>query len=96
MDKNLLKETKEGLVLTVKVVANASNNKIEEAPEYIKLRITAPAVDNKANNEIIKFLSKKFKLSKNDVQILRGDKSSHKLILLKNITLNEFLLIFNS
>ena len=41
-------------------------------------RITAPPVDGKANQQLIQFLSKSFKVSKSQVKLLSGDSSRHK------------------
>lgn len=40
--------------------------------EYLKLRIKAPPVDGQANKEVIAFLAQFFKLSKSQVELLKG------------------------
>ena len=85
MDKKITSH-KDGIIIKIKVVANASANKIEEEEEYFKVRIKAPAVDNKANNELTKFLCEHFNVPKSAVVILRGEKSTHKHVLIRGIT----------
>lgn len=52
--------------------------------EELKLAITAPPVDGKANAHICKLLAKRFKVAKGDVVIERGELGRHKLIRIKN------------
>ena len=90
MDKKILQNEK-GTVFKIKVIANAKTNLLEEDTEFYKLRIKAPAVDNKANTELVKFLAQYFKISKSQVQILHGSKSSHKTILLEGVFIDSIL-----
>ncbi len=46
----------------------------------LKIKITAPAVDNKANEELIKFLSKEMKKKKSQVKIVSGFTSREKIL----------------
>ena len=75
-----------GFLLKIKVVANSKQNSFEFTPESIqpfKLKISKPAVDGKANEEIIKYVAKILNLSKNKVSLTKGEKSSIKTLLLK-------------
>ncbi len=44
----------------------------------LKITITAPPIDGKANAHLIKFLSKSFKVPKRDVLLEKGELSRHK------------------
>jgi uncharacterized protein len=46
----------------------------------LKIRITAPPVDGKANEHIIKWLSKLFKVPKGDIEILQGELGRQKTL----------------
>ena len=48
--------------------------------ECLKIRITATPVDGKANKHLIKFLSKQFKTTQSNIDILRGQNSRNKRI----------------
>lgn len=48
--------------------------------DELKIAITAPPVDGKANAHLIKFLSKKFKVAKGAIKVEKGLLSRHKLI----------------
>ena len=82
--------------ITLKIKAQPSASKSEFAGLYgddaIKLRLAAPAVEGAANKELIKFLSKKFKVSKSEVEFKSGQNSKIKLIKLpKSDKLMEFI-----
>ena len=46
----------------------------------LKIAITAPPIDGKANSHLVKYLSKAFKVPKADVIILKGLQGRHKQI----------------
>ena len=71
-----------GIRFQIKVCANSKKNSIEFSENYIKLKISKPAVDGKANKEIINFLSDILNLPKNNIKILSGEKSSFKMLLI--------------
>lgn len=48
--------------------------------EEIKLAITAPPVDGKANAYLIKYLAKQFKVTKNQITIEKGIRGRHKQV----------------
>lgn len=84
--KQISTPCKEGFLLRVKIVANSKQNSYEfaDAAEYqLKLKISKPAVDGKANEEIIKYVSEILNLPKNKVSIAKGEKSSYKALLLR-------------
>ncbi|SES66899.1 DUF167 family protein [Thorsellia anophelis] len=55
--------------------------------EEYKLAITAPPVDGKANDHIIKLLSKTFKVAKKNIMIEQGELGRHKRISIQFPTL---------
>ena len=53
------------LLIKLHIQPNAKENKVIGLhDESLKLKIKAPPIDNKANKEIILYLSKEFKVSK--------------------------------
>ena len=78
---NLIKNSQDKIKLQIKVSANSKKNSIEFFDDFIKLKISKPAIDGKANKEIVKYLSEILNLPKNNIQILNGEKSSLKLLL---------------
>ena len=81
----MLKETKDGQVLTLIISPNASKNEIIKTPEGIKVKITAQPIDGKANKALVEFLAKQFKVPKSYFEIIRGETSKDKSILINNI-----------
>lgn len=76
-------EIKEGKVsLRIKAQPAASRNEFCEVygDEAIKIRIKAPAVEGAANKELVKFLSKSFKVSKSDIVFKTGQNSKIKIV----------------
>lgn len=54
--------------------------------EALKVRIAAPPVDGAANDELVRFLSKTFAVSRRDVRILAGESSRLKLVEILGVT----------
>jgi len=64
----------EDLVLRVRVQPKASRDEICGLQgEALKVRITAPPVDGKANTHLIKFLAKQFGVARSAVTLLSGE-----------------------
>jgi len=82
--------------ITLKIKAQPNASKSEFAGLYgedaIKVRVAAPAVEGAANKELIKFISKEFKVPKSSVEFVSGQSSKIKLIkLAKTQKLEEFI-----
>lgn len=73
-------------ILQIKVIPSSSANKIagkfidEKNREYYKINIKAPPEDGKANQELIKFLAKEFKIKKSQITIVSGETARMKLV----------------
>ena len=98
---NYLIKSKDGCVLSVKLVPNSSFSKIVDYTEdYIRIKISAPAIENKANNELINFCSKTFCVNKSKIEIISGDKSKLKKILFSDVSVDDIsqklLFVLNS
>lgn len=77
----MLKETKDGLVASIRISPNAKKNEIIKEGEVVKIKITAQPIDGKANKALVEFLSKNFKIPKTSIKILKGETSKDKTIL---------------
>ena len=82
MKKDDLPPKGEGKIsLTVHIQPNASKNEVlGMVNEMVKIKITAPPIDNKANKECLKFLSKILHIPKSKLHILKGQKTRSKII----------------
>lgn len=79
----MIKEVAEGLRIKVKIVPNSSKNDIILENEFIKVKVTAQPIENKANKALIEFLSKSFKIPKTCIEIVKGDTSKEKTLLIR-------------
>lgn len=67
--------------LTIKVTPNASKTEIKEINDsFIKISLKAKPIENAANIELIRFLSKHYNISKNNIKIKSGKTSKIKLV----------------
>ena len=67
--------------ISIKVKPNSKQQKIvEEDDGSLTIRLKSPPVDGKANEELIKVLSKKFDVPKSYIHIKSGISSRQKLI----------------
>ena len=85
MPKNInelieLIKNNDGYKFKIKVVANSKVNLIDFCEEFIKIKITARAVEGKANKAIIEYLSDILDVPKSRIVILNGEKSSIKTL----------------
>ncbi|WP_108649345.1 DUF167 family protein [Dongshaea marina] len=69
----------QGLQISIYVQPRASRDQwMGEHGDALKLAITAPPVDGKANQYLIRFLAKQFGVPKQRVSLLRGQSSRYK------------------
>jgi uncharacterized protein (TIGR00251 family) len=81
-----------GLLVVIRAVPNAK--KTGAAGFYngmLKVKVSAPPEDGKANREIIEFMSKMLGIRKKDIEIVKGEKSREKTLLIGNISLDKFI-----
>ena len=67
-------------LINVRVIPNAKKNNVSEEEGKLKVHVSAPAVDDKANKALVKVLAKYFGIKKNDVRIIKGTKSREKVV----------------
>ena len=80
----MIKQTPEGILVNIKIVPNSSKNDIIVEDEFVKVKITAQPIEGKANRALIEFLSKKFKIPKTSIDIIKGETSKDKILLFKS------------
>lgn len=74
-------ETAKGLTFAVKVHPRARTNAITgTVGDALKLALTAPPVDGKANQAVIEFFADLFQISRSSVTIASGEASRNKLV----------------
>ncbi len=69
----------EDLLIAVRIQPGASNDKIVEVVnDALKIRITAPPEDGKANSHLVKYLAKTFGVAKSRVELIAGANNRNK------------------
>lgn len=81
----MIKPVKDGLLVKLRIVPNSSKNDIILEDEFIKVKITAQPIENKANKALVEFISKTFKIPKTAIDIVKGDTSKDKTLLIKGL-----------
>ncbi len=89
----MIKEVDDGLIIKIKIVPNSSKNDLILEEEFIKIKVTAQPIENKANKALIEFLSKLLKIPKTNIEILKGDTSKEKTLLIKVLDTEKRALI---
>jgi len=90
-----IREHPEGIIFKIFVQPRSAKNMIVGLhDDALKLKLTAPPVDNAANKMCIKFLAKNLGVSKSHIQIISGHTGRTKQVLLRsdqsNITETEY------
>lgn len=85
-----LNESGDGVSFKVKVQPKASKNEIcGQIGDSVKIRLTAPPVDGAANEALVQFLAKTFKVAKGRVEIVSGHTGRNKIIKISGVSVNE-------
>ena len=84
----LISKDEKGIYLSVKVVPGTKRNALDGVwnGTHVKIALQAPAVDGKANDALIDFLSKTLDVKKKNIFIVTGEKSRCKVILIEQVS----------
>ncbi|MBY0463214.1 MAG: DUF167 domain-containing protein [Alphaproteobacteria bacterium] len=84
-----LRETSKGIELFIKATPKAAKNRFGDIIEdshkryALKVYVTAPPEDNRANQAIIELIAKQFKLAKSQISLVNGTTSREKTLLIE-------------
>ncbi len=85
-----VRDSAQGAQFALRVQPRASRNAIAGTiGDAIKLAITAPPVDGKANQAVIEFLANLFRVSKSSVVIVSGETGRNKLIAIRGMSAEQ-------
>ena len=88
--ENFYYTSDKGVILKIKAVPNSSKNEIcGLLDDALKVKIKAPAVENKANEELVKFISKLLKVPKSSVSLKSGATSKIKTLYIEGCTIDK-------
>jgi len=75
------REDSAGVTFAVRVVPRASRSELAGLHDgALRIRVAAPPVEGAANQELVSFLAKRFKVSKAAVTLVSGSNSRNKII----------------
>ena len=77
--------------IKIRLIPKSSQNQIcgYMADDILKIKLTAPTIDNEANKSLITFLAKQLKISKSNISISKGLTAKNKTLLIVGITNEE-------
>ncbi|PSH04709.1 MAG: YggU family protein [Acidobacteria bacterium] len=87
-----VRDTSHGAQFALRVQPRASRNAFAGLMgDAIKLAITAPPVDGKANQAVIEYLSEFFRVPKASITIVSGETGRNKLIAIRGMSAAQVL-----
>ena len=75
--------------LTIKIKVEPRSSKTGIVGPYgdaLKVKLTSPPVEGKANKELIEVLARELKVKKKDIEIVSGQSSKNKVVRISGIT----------
>lgn len=78
----MAKVSESEILIKVKIIPNSSKNDIIVEDGIVKIKVTAQPIENKANKALIEILSKKIKIPKSNIKIVKGLTSKEKTVLI--------------
>ena len=96
MGRQRNKDASGGVLLYARIQPRASKNEIVRMDDgSIKIRLTAPPVDNAANEALVKFLADVLSVAKSQIEILAGHASRDKVIRLRGVRDEDAIRLLN-
>lgn len=87
MNVPLLRESRDGLLLAVKVQPRAAQNRLQGVQgSELRIAVTAPPVDSAANEALISFVAGLLGCGRGSLSLARGQASRHKTLLIRGIS----------
>jgi uncharacterized protein (TIGR00251 family) len=84
------KSVEKSCTFAVKAIPNAPRSEVVGwLGEAIKIKVHAPALEGRANNELCRFLADKLGLPRQAISLLRGEASRQKTIHVDGLDLDE-------
>jgi len=85
-----VRDTAQGAQFALRVQPRASRNAIAGVlGEAVKLAITAPPVDGKANQAVVEYLAELFQVSKSSIVIVSGETGRNKRIAVRGLNADQ-------
>lgn len=92
-----INETDDGTDLLIRAVPRASKNSIQGIHDgALKIRLTTPPVDGKANKALIRLMSKTLNCPRSNMELIRGETNRHKTLRIHGLSPQEIRAHLNS
>ncbi len=78
--------------VAVRLTPRASAEAITVEGEMLRVRVTAPPVDGRANTALVRLLAKRLRVARGDVRIVSGTAARQKVVEVAGLNLAELLL----
>lgn len=83
-------EKNNNLTINIYVIPRSSESKIVGIyNDSLKIKLKSPPIDNAANKELVRFLAERLKISKRNVEIVKGHTQKRKVVWVKGLDLAE-------
>jgi uncharacterized protein len=83
----LVQQNPEGIIVSIRVQPRASKDEIAGVHDSaLKVRLRAPALEDRANEALCDFLAQLLKTPKSAVRILSGHRSRNKRVEIRGVT----------
>jgi len=90
MNQIPLKETEKGLLIQVRVLPRSSRCELSGIQNgALKIKITSPPLEGKANEECVRFLADKLRIRKSQIEIVAGHKARNKTVMISGLKRKE-------
>jgi uncharacterized protein (TIGR00251 family) len=92
-----LRTSKAGVILEVVVAPRAKRSKfVGFHGGYPKIALAAPPIEGRANEELVSFLKGLLDIPARDIEMVRGDASRRKAVLLRGISTEKVLQVLET
>jgi uncharacterized protein len=90
----LVKETREGATLAVRVVPRASRTGVagvfgDGANAALRIALAAPPIEGKANAELIAYIADVLEIARSRVEVVAGKQSKNKIVRVRDMSAME-------
>ncbi|MCR4317631.1 MAG: DUF167 domain-containing protein [Planctomycetes bacterium] len=90
-DSSFVQKSGDDYILQVKAFPKSSKNEIDGVQAgRLRVKVTSPPEKGKANAATIALLAKALKVSKSDVELVKGETSQQKTFRIRNLTAFPF------
>ncbi len=89
--KHRFHDGRSGAALTIRVIPRASRTEIANIMEdgTVRIRVTAPPVEGKANQAVIDFLAKVLDIAPSQIEIVAGKQRRDKIVAITDMSPQE-------